>query len=104
MTDLEMTRLCSQAMKLIVQYTTGETVWRFPETLNYYDPLFDDAQAMALLKEMELSVRAELNVKTSEKYWSAMYPGIPLFWTKNTYLNRAIVECVAKMQAAKVTA
>ena len=85
MTDLEMTKLCWKAI-------TGLENDLDPAYV--YDPLHDDAQAMALVKKFELSVlRAPLSgwVVTG-----GFAPGIVTM--SNTDINRAIVECVAQMQ------
>lgn len=100
MSDLEMTKLCAEAMGRnpinIVrgEVTTGE--WG-PNYFLRYDPLHDDAQAMAVVKKMRLYVVP----KRSQNGWlvtgedsDAVSPD----------LNRAIVECVAQMQASRSTA
>lgn len=99
MTDLEMTKLCAQAMD-------------FPETrhpLNipitppaiyieggfFYSPLRDDAQAMALLRKFPMDVFADrgtpfwrVRIAADHNKGYAMADDI----------NRAIVECVAMLQ------
>jgi hypothetical protein len=68
-----------------------------------YDPLHDDAQAMALVKKFGLDIgefsapigRGDWGVSRSALGWSVDWSG------RNSNLNRAIVECVAKMQQAK---
>ena len=78
MTDLEMTRLCAEAMGFKpVSTTTGETAVLCAAMGGlkhdfYFDPLHNDAQLMALVKKFPI-----------------------------LDLNRAMVERVAKMQAAK---
>ena len=94
MTDLEMAGLCAEAMGLLVQHTTGEDVWRFPGNLLAYDPLRDDAHAMALVKKFGANICQDVD-RTN---WYASVAGGSA-WGKD--LNRAIVECVAKMQSAK---
>ena len=117
MTDLEITRLCAEAMDLTVVMQLGE--WRFPRTqseYSLYDPLHDDAQAMALVKRFRLSIEASpltdeawsenqnrmtnppsYSVSRCPGAWSLHY----LYNCVSPDLNRAICECVAKMQAAK---
>ena len=95
MTDLEMTRLCAEAMgvKLINEICRGEERYR-PD--NLYDPLHDDAQAMALVKKLNMEI--ERSDAGRCKAW--IHPAKEHSeWCDN--LNLAIVECVAKMQAAK---
>lgn len=108
MTDLEITRLCAEAMGMEVTYVN----WPEPETdrskkvihakfpdekpIHYY-PLHDDAQAMALVKRFTLEPR--WNIERQKWLVSKSYRIDPSAWSGN--LNRAICECVAKMQAAK---
>ena len=112
MTDLEITRLYADAAfgenalhDSDGSYEALESVNLFGTNLivqgrwaRQFDPLHDDAQAMALLKKFHLRV-----VRTR---------GIPEQWgvySKTNFgdtvigddLNRAICECVASMQAAK---
>ena len=90
MTNLEMTKLCAKAMGFAVDGSAGILLpWRA------FDPLHDDAQSMALVKKFRLCVDGA--DKSGE--WSARE------WASGTFaldadLNRAIVECVAKMQQA----
>jgi len=112
MTDLEMTRLCAEAMEIHwVSATDGfgngsvmELAAGKPGTsYSLYDPLHDDAQAMALVKKFGLEI-------SSWGEWTVRGWGIVIGYDEKKYcfpathrtdLNRAIVECVAKMQAAK---
>ena len=102
MTDLEITRLCAEAMGIqtVVHPIRGKIMrhWFWIHNIEQtYDPLHDDAQAMALVKKFRLQVD-----------WSAG----DLVWVNNrreSYakadladFNRAICECVAKMQKAKL--
>ena len=66
-----------------------------------YDPLHDDAQAMALVKKFHLSVN---NYAETPNVWEVWIDATPDYWTGSNELNRAIVECVAKMQANAATA
>ena len=96
MTDLEMTRLCAEAM--------GDDAWtdingrwycrvRGQETI--FTPLTDDAQAMALVKKLGMHIHND-----SETWWAM--DGSGEYDSRDyTDLNRAICECVAKMQEAK---
>jgi hypothetical protein len=91
MTDLEMTKLCAEAMGLKSRPTKHNDQDVLPMH-DGYDPLHDDAQAMALVKEFNLRIG-----------WFPE-PGVAGNWGAYTYnadLNRAIVECVAKMQKEK---
>lgn len=104
MTDLEMTRLCAEAMGMEIERESVDGLYaRDDPRLKWciFDPLHDDAQAMAL--EDWLIERGELiygrNTMIFNSYdgiFSAQYP------VMNKQLRRrAIVECVSKMQASK---
>jgi len=108
MTDLEMTRLCAEAMGFAQIGETAGTIWTLCHGGKYhrdriaYQPLHDDAQAMALVKKFPISIERDP--------WMEFSRHLVSIWTGkgwmhlhiDTDLNRAIVECVAKMQAAKV--
>lgn len=103
MTDLEMTKLCAEAMGLhIVKVMPAIVIVSDDKTEieSYgYDPIENDAQAMALVKRFEI---APLWMP-KQGAWEAWLPHSKTAWppTYSLDLNRAIVECVAKMQAAK---
>jgi len=86
MTDLEMTRLCAEAM--------GFEPYADQPPYNY-DPLYDDAQAMALVKKFGVAL-----YQGETGCWYADLPGFAMR-VRSLDLNRAIVECVAKMQESK---
>lgn len=112
MTDDEMLRLCAQAVGEM--HLLGfDPVWHGPDCviewkqtrpgITNYDPLHDDAQAMALVKRFDVKLTKHGRHET----WRV----VSYSWTNevlsvavNADLNRAIVECCAKMQAAKVPA
>lgn len=86
MTDLEMTKLCAEALG----YTYGD---KQPNKL-CYDPLNDDGQAMALAKRfLRAMVRIERTADVPP-HWSVTDN---LWLGMDNDLNRAIVKCVAKM-------
>ena len=104
MTDLELTKLCAEAVGAdVFESEVPEYSGRlwikvndFMRKVHPYDPLHDDGQAMALVKKFHVWVGGWLNddmvsVSMDGKYLSAA----------NT-LNRAIVECVAKMTVANM--
>ena len=103
LSDLEMVRLCAEAMGLsLCEQHSHYWPRYFDASLGEwgtdicYDPLHDDAQAMALVKKFRLEIEDEWLVSTSiatsnTEFWSA----------HGKDLNRAIVECVAKMELAK---
>ena len=95
MTDLDMTKLCAEAMG----YQCIDGLWwdenRFGP--GRYNPLHDDAQAMALVKKLHLHID-----QRPSKACSAQDPCFTIISErKDCDLNRAIVECVARMQANK---
>ena len=95
MTDLEMLKLCAEAMGYKIVYPDQADLPLCIESskgAGVYFPLHDDAQAMALVKKLELGV-----LRNGER-WEVIHG---LIWGRNTDLNRAIVECVAQMQKAK---
>ena len=106
-TDHEMTKACAEAMGLKEVTRNDPRTPRVeqPAILVYggggfeiYSPLNHDAQAMALVKELGLNIE--------HYYWDDPLVskhdahGKLLGEAKHIDLNRAIVECVAKMQAA----
>ena len=120
MTDLEMTKLCAEAMGHIAELNWGPIcqirsepgigVHRFAFSTNGYwtsdyDPLHDDAQAMALVKKLGLSVESSALYGRPISRWTVQSAGLDGrrigFIHSSTDLNRAICECVAKMEKAK---
>lgn len=100
MTDLEMTKLCAEAMGY--KTTTSmypekllATIDPYPKDHIYspYDPLHDDAQAMALVKKFKLYIAPPVGEFPT---WEVCSEESVNFF-KNIYLNRAIMECVANM-------
>jgi len=111
MTDLEITRKCAEAMGLdwrlptspkvlahphsALQYaddSSGEIYWRI------YDPLNNDAQAMALVKKFELCLNCATPGAILE--WEAWYGDIDanqLSVANSPALNQAICECISKL-------
>lgn len=113
MTDLEMTKLCAEAMGLLVQHTTGDSVWRLPfrndindprlagtTHLDPYDPLHDDAQMVSLVKKFHLRLDRIDDEATGWGVFKDRGFKEPPFYGFASDLNRAVVECVAKMQAS----
>ena len=114
-TDLELTKACAEAMELDVVLTANsvyivianeppEWTKQFAsggQTAIEYDPLRDDAQAMALVKKCNLTIIR--NSDDCHSFWTVTDTGFEKSGhdVDNDDLNRAIVECVAKMQKAK---
>ena len=104
MTDLEMIKKCAEKMGVDVQLISKPkfkyldcpyyVIPEFSEAQNEkYDPLHDDAQAMALVKDLKLQI---LPNRYHGGWWvSATTPHNAI---GNADLNRAICECVARMQ------
>ena len=105
MTDLELTRLCAEAMGIEI-CARHSHLWPhyFDGSINEwgedvrYDPLHNDAQAMALVKKMDLRINRERH-GTRYAVHTAQYQNMIM----DADLNRAICECVANMQKAKTT-
>ena len=101
MTDLKITRLCAEAMGL--EFKVAQELycsWNAPLEIwtkdGSYNPLYDDAEAMALVKKLGI----EIHCRTDRNGW---YVGIVDSdgMTPDGDLNRAICLCVAAMQQAK---
>lgn len=94
MSDLEVVRICAEALTDDIE-AIG---WRKDGTLcvwgKPYDPLHDDAQAMALVKRFQLWIGGWLptGMVTVSDQGERMATAADL--------NRAIVECVAKMHGS----
>lgn len=103
MTDLEMTKLCAEAMELeyvLVDKNKPRHTLRV-RGMDYW-PLENDAQAMALVKMFPMTIE---HPAIHDGYWQVesieIFKGgfCPCVYDKD--LNRAIVECVANMKSAK---
>lgn len=109
MTDLEATRLCAQAMGYRLERMAESEKWRLRDSdgdvvaglgagwkyLVSYDPLHDDAQAMALIKRFGVATYI-----VHGGNWTADMPELARS-VANQSLNAAIVYCVAQMQDSK---
>ena len=109
MSDVEIIKLCAEAMGYSINsYQTRPGIVltvtppsRDPQSLSSsfdYRPLHDDTQAMALMKKFGLHPVPEWDEGSS---WTVFGGG---YSAMSDDLNRAICECVAKMQAEKKTA
>ena len=122
MTDLEMARLCAEALGMLEFHyyprgaypdqhgsyeVIGDRIYRLHGNPHggynryHYDPRRDDAQAMALVKRFQLTVQwiDYCSEGWPEKGWECF--GDPGIRTRTDDLNKSVVECVAKMQKAK---
>ena len=103
MTDLEITKLCGAAMGFLIRTDHGEDgIWcndSLGNNVGIYAPLHDDAQAMALVKRLRLTISSH-----NHMFYCSKPQGGPEQWkfhSGNTDLNRAICETVARIQKAK---
>ena len=105
MTDIQMTRLCAEAMGYSYVQRKGDEVYdiRSGKTVvGIYWPIENDAQAMALVKKFRLKYMWFPTIELRKAEWWRV-DGLPPsdVTTRHANLNMAIVSCVAKMQAAK---
>jgi len=107
MTNLEITKLAAEAMGYRVDewdVEHGKGWWSHLPAQHgvWYNPLHDDAQAMALVKKLR---PANLSYNIFAGKWSIHTLRDPetgkQFEAFDSDLNRAICECVARMQEAK---
>ena len=104
MTDLEITRLCAEAMgyKILLPIKDDVVECNHLDDGKFFDPIHDDAQAMALVKKMVLSIdRAVISNYGVPEQWGWRVMAAYVGHARSADLNRAICECVAKMQASK---
>jgi hypothetical protein len=100
MTDLEITRLCAEAMGFTLR--RGPPKFEYIETEpdgDYYDPLHNAAQCFALIETLLLSIQ-DPSFSTSGVNWCVDAP-FGCITSDKPDLKRAICECVASMQIAK---
>lgn len=106
MTDLEITKLCAEAMGIKISFTSAKThffVYHPMEEVlplfKAYAPLYDDEQAMALVKKFHLYIYPRGPEPRQYTEWQvSIQSGISGFAAD---LNRAICECVAKTQQVR---
>ena len=113
MTDLEITKLCAEAMEVPVKESIAHPMYggglfleictgRDPGNEGEYAPIHDDAQAMALVKKFGLWLTYAINPNRDNiNLWVAHHAHRSNEEATNLDLNRAICECIAKMQEAK---
>lgn len=101
MTDLEMTKLCAEAIGKVPHASTRKEYQGVPVGVwlacHKYDPLHNDEQAMALVKKLKLTVSYEIDHWEAWNHLDNWHPSHIVGGDEN--INRAIVECVAKMRA-----
>ena len=94
MTDLEITTLCAKAMGIRLDADM------LADGVIGYSPLHDDAQAMALIRRLQLCIQPPEAIGVMA--WHVWKFHKPNHTAVSDDLNRAICECVAKAQNAKV--
>lgn len=118
MDDLTATRLCAEAMGWTCKgkdadnfsgetrhfrvYQDGEPIYGIGDgwVMQRWEPLKDDAQAMALVKRFDLRLWKDPHRENSQEWGVCQYGAkSELEIQRDADLNRAIVYCVAKMQA-----
>jgi hypothetical protein len=93
MSDLEITQKCAEAMGDAMAQSGDLRTALYRFNCWEYDPLHNDAQAMALVKKFKLELTCGLH-----DVWIASNRGTYDYESgNNADLNRAICECVAKM-------
>lgn len=103
MDDLEMVRRCAEAMGMPYQVANnGSFVARMDSpTHTYngtYNPLTDDAQAMALVKRLKLMITLpDSDTDKHDDTWFVYPDGDNDIFGQSADLNRAIVTAVANM-------
>lgn len=99
MTDLEMTKQCALAMgyrtKTDARSVAGVRCRDKGKNVTW-NPLQDDAQAMALVKRFKLSLNPHEKTDWCEAVWFG--PNDDELRVEVEGVNRAIVECVAKLK------
>ena len=99
MTDLEIIRLCAEAINLGAEIDENGCYYDSEGSYRGYWPLTKDEQAMALVKRLGLQINATL---VNPFLWCVNDVN-ENFSAESENLNRAICECVAKMQANSAT-
>lgn len=97
MDDLTATRLCAEAMGYELETITqdGPLHYRISGICTY-EPLVDGNQAVELVKRFRMVIDPD-----SALWYVSMFDADIQEWHED--LNRAIVYCVAQMQAAKAS-
>ena len=93
MNDLEITRLCAEAMGYTITLESSRAI-QVNEIWPAYDPLIDKAQAFALIEKFHVAIGWD------DPIWGAFRQDNKR-WVNDADLARAICTAVAKMQAAK---
>lgn len=111
MTDLELTKLCAEAMGYAVLvglggmriYRNGKVEEVSGNIVAHFDPLHDDAQCLALVKKFHIEISWNEDGVCTTNIFTAE-PGRYIAYPVSTDLNRAVCLCVARMQLASPAA
>ena len=103
MTDLEMTKLCAEALKIFLRIDGGNVIACEMEDEYIYRPLINAADTLELVEAFDMVIEREKDKSFGiTLFTNKRKGGNPTFVVRNQpKLKRAIVECVAKMQASK---
>ena len=96
MKDLEITHWCAVGMGIKITLTPSKESYWLANRTAHYQPLRNDAQAMALIKKFGLHIRTQADI--TEAYWRV---DNGFEEATGNDLNRTICCCVAKIQIAK---
>ena len=95
MTDLEMTKLCAEAMGYIPMESPSAVLTVIDGSREFaYSPLHSDAQAMVLVKKFKLNI-GQLSGGAIQVFTA--FDAGHIYQSDGTDLNRAIVETIANM-------
>jgi hypothetical protein len=110
MSDLELVKACAEAMEPTWSGVGSSSIWAYSTEFvsgtkernvrGTYNPLNNDAQAMELVKKMELWIQPPRQGHLSSPphdYWLVAHSAKGGD-SRNADLNRAICECVAKLR------
>ena len=101
MSDIEITALCADAMEIAVfereDFSGRLEIRHVNGTNTIYEPLHDDAQALALVKQVVLDIHCRADMNGWYVGRARLHEGL----TTNADLNRAICYAVAGIQAER---
>ena len=106
--DLEMTKICAsmRGIKYSVQtdrydQTPYVRIENFPGDANggCYQPIYNDLQAMDLVKELRLDIEPQ-DDQWMVSIWQSDGNGPRQYWAYDANLNRAIVMCAVRISGA----
>lgn len=104
--DSEAVRLCAEAMGYRTEIASDGTLLTWSNWRGGWNPLTDDAQALALVKRFDMVIERDGETLFGVTLFGegGYAKGNPTFVVRDeSDLNRAIVFCVAQAQRAKAT-